>query len=301
MTKFKLGIIRLSAIAAILALIFISCANNPIDPKVNGYANVKEDTENLKNETGNFASENQEERKDAITKLKKFGKELEDQKEKEDAKMPKDTKDNLADDLGIYPMYYGKDQEAKEKLDKAPGTKFTVVDAETQKTEKLKIERIIQASLNYEEVKIKKLKEILKKAKGKAKEKVEGKDDGEYMIRNLLYGKALDIQTQIDSHLESTKDDKLKTLSLENLKELLIHVEFDLMLKEKFKKALKKTVEEVPQEIQKIEEIKEDDKKEYIISQYIISHIAENYPIIFDYSTHNAKSKQKKFDELKAI
>ncbi|MCD2383803.1 complement regulator-acquiring protein [Borreliella burgdorferi] len=109
----------------------------------------------------------------------------------------------------------------------------------------MQIKRIIYSSLDYDKGEIKKLKEII--------EKVKRKDEGEYMIIDLLYGKALDIQTQIDKHLESTKEDNLNTLSEENLKELLIHVEFDLILKEKFKKALKKTVGEVPQEIQKIE------------------------------------------------
>ncbi len=72
------------------------------------------------------------------------------------------------------------------------------------------------------------------------------------MIIDLLYGKALDIQTQIDKHLESTKEDNLNTLSEENLKELLIHVEFDLILKEKFKKALKKLLEKFPKKFKKL-------------------------------------------------
>ncbi|WKC89543.1 complement regulator-acquiring protein (plasmid) [Borreliella finlandensis] len=277
----NLNTTKLSIIVATLTLICVSCAVSPMAPEVNSYTNAKEDTENLKNASGDINSLSQKSLKEVtIAKLKELGNKLTAQKKEEDANMPKDTK-NLADELGIYPMYYGKDQEAKEKLEKDEKTKFTVVGEQTQKTEKLKIERIIQASLNYEEGKIKKLKEIL--------EKVKGKDEGEYMIIDLLYGKALDIQTQIDKHLESIKEDNLKTLSEENLKELLIHVEFDLMLKEKFKKTLKKTVEEVPQEIQEIEE------------ESIISYIAENYPTIFDYSTYNAKSKQEKLNELKKI
>ncbi|WNY66387.1 complement regulator-acquiring protein (plasmid) [Borreliella andersonii] len=283
MTKFKLDIIGLSAIAAILTLICTSCAKNPIDPKINGYTNSKENTENFENKSENFASENQKERKDTIAKLKEFGNKLETQKNEETTKIAKNlTGDHFVDLVGVYPVYYGKDKEAKEKLEKAIKTKLDVVSAEIQKTEKLQIERIIQASLNYDTEKINKLKEIL--------ETLKGSEEHKDQIRLLLYNKALDIQKQLDEYLELIKkDSELNAISLQKLKELLMHVEFDLMLKEKFKETLKKTVEEVHPKIQQNKKNRED---------YILGHIADNY-LIFDYSTQSAKFKQKNFNQIK--
>ncbi|WNY70076.1 complement regulator-acquiring protein [Borreliella andersonii] len=283
MTKFKLDIIGLSTIAAILTLICTSCAKNPIDPKINGYTNSKENTENFENKSGNFASENQKERKDTIAKLKEFGNKLETQKNEETTKIAKNlTGDHFVDLVGVYPVYYGKDKEAKEKLEKTIKTKLDVVSTEIQKAEKMQIERIIQASLNYDTEKINKLKEIL--------ETLKGSEEHKDQIRLLLYNKALDIQKQLDEYLELIKkDSELNALSLQKLKELLIHVEFDLMLKEKFKETLKKTVEEVHPKIQQNKKNRED---------YILGHIAENY-LIFDYSAQSTKFKQKNFNQIK--
>lgn len=134
-----------------------------------------------------------------------------------------------------------------------------------------------------------KLKEIL--------ETLKGSPDYENIIIGLLYHKASGIQEQLDSHLELIQ-------KKEELNDLLIHAEFDLMLKEKFKETLEKTVKEVYPEIQKIKEeysVKkitegldteileknEDAYKKYYIAYYI----NENYQI-FDYSTYSAEFKQ---------
>ncbi|WKC93149.2 complement regulator-acquiring protein (plasmid) [Borreliella burgdorferi] len=231
----NLNTTKLSIIVATLTLICISCAVSPMAPEVNSYTNTKEDTENLKNASGDINSLSQKSLKEVtIAKLKEFGNKLTAQKNEETTKIEKITAEKESDlletlDSKIQPVYFTKPETTEE----------------TKNNVKMQIKRIIYSSLDYDKGEIKKLKEII--------EKVKGKDGGEYMIIDLLYGKALDIQTQIDKHLESTKEDNLNTLSEENLKELLIHVEFDLILKEKFKKALKKTVGEVPQEIQKIE------------------------------------------------
>ncbi len=134
-----------------------------------------------------------------------------------------------------------------------------------------------------------KLKEIL--------ETLKGSPDYENIIIGLLYHKASGIQEQLDSHLELIQ-------KKEELNDLLIHAEFDLMLKEKFKETLEKTVKEVYPEIQKIKEeysVKkitegldteileknEDAYKKYYIAYYI----NENYQI-FDYSTYSVEFKQ---------
>ncbi|WNY66386.1 complement regulator-acquiring protein (plasmid) [Borreliella andersonii] len=309
--------IKLSIIAAILTLICISCAvnHNPLDSKVissytnakEEYTNVKEEyTKNSENASGDLNSLNQKSPKEtAIAKLKEFGNKLEAQKNEETTKIAKNpTKGHFADLVGVYPVYYGKDKEAKEKLEKAIQSKLYVASTEIQEAEKLQIERIIQASLNYDSEKINKLKKILETLKGSE----EHKDP----IRLLLYNKALDIQKQLDEYLELIKkDSELNTLSLQKLKELLIHVEFDLMLKEKLKETLKKTVDEVSQRIEEIEKDYFVEKNsENGISQdqiakiensrkidYILGYIAENY-LIFDYVIRDAKFKQEKFNEL---
>ncbi|APS99359.1 hypothetical protein Bmayo_04540 (plasmid) [Borreliella mayonii] len=295
MTKFKLDVIRLNIITAILALICISCTANPIDPKVNENANSKENTENSENASGDLNSLNQKHRKDAIAKLKEFGKKLEAQKKQEVEKIPNLTETNLVDTLKIYPMYYGKNKkdEKIEEPEKDPETKFTVVSEEIQKNEKLQIERMIYSSLNYETDKINKLKEIL--------ETLKGKDEHENIAISLLYA-TLDIQEHLDYYLELIKqEDKLNTLNLKELQELLIHVEFDLTLKEKFKETLEKTVNEVHPKIKEYHFIDSDMKKikDNVKKDYIISHITKNYQI-FDYSTHSTESKQNKLNELKA-
>ncbi|WNY70075.1 complement regulator-acquiring protein [Borreliella andersonii] len=309
--------IKLSIIAAILTLICISCAvnPNPLDSKViSSYTNAKEEytnakeeyTKNSKNASGDLNSLNQKSPKEtAIAKLKEFGNKLETQKNDETTKMAKNlTGSHFADLVGVYPVYYGKDKEAKEKLEKAIKTKLDVVSADIQEAEKLQIERIIQASLNYDSDQINRLKKIL--------ETLKGSDEHKDQIRGLLYNKALGIQKQLDEYLELIKkDSELNTLSLQKLKELLIHVEFDLLLKEKFKETLKKTVTEVSQKIEEIEKYYLVEKhRENGISQdqitktensrkidYILGYIAENY-LIFDYFTRDAKSKQEKFNEL---
>lgn len=139
-----------------------------------------------------------------------------------------------------------------------------------------------------------KLKEIL--------ETLKGSPDYENIIIGLLYHKASGIQEQLDSHLELIQ-------KKEELNDLLIHAEFDLMLKEKFKETLEKTVKEVYPEIQKIKEeysVKkitegldteileknEDAYKKYYIAYYI----NENYQI-FDYSTYSAEFKQNQLNQ----
>ncbi len=139
-----------------------------------------------------------------------------------------------------------------------------------------------------------KLKEIL--------ETLKGSPDYENIIIGLLYHKASDIQEQLDSHLELIQ-------KKEELNDLLIHAEFDLMLKEKFKETLEKTVKEVYPEIQKIKEeysVKkitegldteileknEDAYKKYYIAYYI----NKNYQI-FDYSTYSAEFKQNQLNQ----
>ncbi|MBB6208329.1 complement regulator-acquiring protein [Borreliella lanei] len=307
MTKTKRNTIKLSIIAAILILICISCAVNPFDLKINSYTDLKESSENFKNESGNPKSSNQKSPKEtAIAKLKEFGNKLKTQKNEEDNGMAKNpNKDNLTDTLKVYPMYYGKDKTDTEELEKATENTFTVVSAEIQKTEKLQIERIIQSSLNYEKEEINKLKEIL--------ETLKGGPEYEDIIRIFLYHKALNIQAQLDKHLKSIQEDNLNTLSEKELKELLINVEFDLMLKEKFKKTLAKTVNEVYPEIKEIEkdyslkkskeglDIKILEENENIIKKYYVTaHIYQNYQI-FDYATYDTKSKQNKFNELQVI
>ncbi|WKC90412.1 complement regulator-acquiring protein [Borreliella carolinensis] len=284
MTKANPNIIKLNLIATILTLICISCTVNPIDPKVNDYTNSKENTENPKNTSGEFTSSNQKSTKETIiSKLKEFGKKIEAQKIEETNKVGTLDKNNLADNIGVYPVSY--DKEAIEKLKQTLKTPLITIDEETQKTEKLQIERIIQSSLNYDTIKIKNLEEILKTLK-------DGNIDEENVIRSLLYSKALGIQKQIDNHLGLIKGDKLNALSEETLKRILIHVEFDLTLKEKFKKTLEKTVNEVYKEIQH----SENTEKKY----YVLEHIINNFQI-FDYFTYDAKSKQEKFNELKSI
>ncbi|MBB6208525.1 complement regulator-acquiring protein [Borreliella lanei] len=283
MTKSKLDIIKLNAIAAILALICISCATNPIDTKVNDHTNSKEDTGNFENESGNFASENQEERKDVIAKLKEFGNKLKTQKNEEDSGMAKNLKNpNLADALEIYPASYGKNEETKENFEKATSTKFTLLSEKVQETQKLQIERIIQASLNYKKEEIDKLKEIL--------EKLKDSESNKDIIRIFLYHTTLSIQEQLDNYLQII-DKELNTLSLKNLKNLLIHAEFDLMLKEKFKKTLAKTVDEISKTIKK-----EGAENNY--TNYIIGHITETYKV-FDYSVKGAQFKQKNYNQIK--
>ncbi|MBB6208524.1 complement regulator-acquiring protein, partial [Borreliella lanei] len=250
----NLNTIKLSIIAAILTLICISCAVNPLDTKVNGYTNAKEDIENSEknfeknseNASGDLNSLNQKSPKeDVIAKLKEFGNKLKTQKNEEDNGIAKNlknpNKDNLADALEIYPASYGKNEEAKENFEKATSTKFTLLSEKVQETQKLQIERIIQASLNYEKEEIDKLKKILETLKGSPDEDI---------IRTFLYHTTLSIQEQLDNYLQII-DKELNTLSLENLKNLLIHVEFDLMLKEKFKKTLAKTVDEISKTIKK--------------------------------------------------
>ncbi|AEL19617.1 complement regulator-acquiring protein [Borreliella bissettiae] len=284
MTKANPNIIKLNIIATILTLICISCTVNPIDPKVNDYTNSKENTENSENASKDFTSSNQKSTKETIiSKLKEFGKKIEAQKIEETKKVGTLTKSNLADNIGVYPVSY--DKKAIEKLKKTLKTPLITIDEKIQEAEKLQIEQIIQSSLNYDTTKIKNLEEILKTLKN-------GNTDEENVIRSLLYSKALGIQQQIDNHLELIKEDKLNTLSEEILKKILIHVEFDLTLKEKFKTTLKKTVNEVYKKIQYSEN---NEKKDYVLE-----HIINNFQI-FDYFTYDAKSKQEKFNELKSI
>ncbi|WP_157861863.1 complement regulator-acquiring protein [Borreliella burgdorferi] len=50
----NLNTTKLSIIVATLTLICISCAVSPMAPEVNSYTNTKEDTENLKNASGDI-------------------------------------------------------------------------------------------------------------------------------------------------------------------------------------------------------------------------------------------------------
>ncbi|WP_336512978.1 complement regulator-acquiring protein [Borreliella burgdorferi] len=185
----NLNTTKLSIIVATLTLICISCAVSPMAPEVNSYTNTKEDTENLKNASGDINSLSQKSLKEVtIAKLKEFGNKLTAQKNEETTKIEKITAEKESDlletlDSKIQPVYFTKPETTEE----------------TKNNVKMQIKRIIYSSLDYDKGEIKKLKEII--------EKVKGKDGGEYMIIDLLYGKALDIQTQIDKHLESTKED----------------------------------------------------------------------------------------------
>ncbi|APS99360.1 hypothetical protein Bmayo_04545 (plasmid) [Borreliella mayonii] len=307
MAKNKLNKIKLNIIAAILTLICISCAVNPIGSKVNSRTDIKENTENFENESGDLEPLKQKSQEETtISKLKALGKKMEAQKNEENAEIAKLTGVNLIDNLGIYPMYYGKNKkdEKAEEPEKDSETKFTVVSEEIQKNEKLQIERMIYSSLNYETDKINKLKEIL--------ETLKGKDEHENIAISLLYT-TLDIQEQLDDYLELIKQDNLNTLSEKELQELLINVEFDLTLKEKFKKTLAKTVNEVSKTIQEIKDYYLEQKirglldnskiteiEDAVKKDYIISHITENYQI-FNHSTQSIEFKQNKLNELKAI
>ncbi|MCD2373020.1 hypothetical protein CV667_04310 [Borreliella burgdorferi] len=139
-----------------------------------------------------------------------------------------------------------------------------------------------------------KLKEIL--------ETLKGSPDYENIIIGLLYHKALGIQEQLDSHLELIQ-------KKEELNDLLIHAEFDLMLKEKFKETLEKTVKEVYPEIQKIKEeysvkkITEGldteilEKNEDAYKKYYIAYYINENCQIFDYSTYSAEFKQNQLNQ----
>ncbi|WKC89545.1 complement regulator-acquiring protein (plasmid) [Borreliella finlandensis] len=282
MTKFKLNVIKLSVIAAILTLICISCTVNLLDPK--SPTDVKENAENLENEAGNPGSlEQKSQEETTASKLEAIAKTLEAQKEKENTEIEKikqesDLLETL--DSKIQPVYFTE-----------PGTT-----EETKKNVKMQIKRIIYSSLDYEKDKINKLKEII--------ETLKDSPDREYIARGLLYHTALGIQEQIEKNLKSIKGG-FTTLSEKELEELLIHAEFDLKLKEKFKKTLEKTVDEVSKTIKDIKDYYSAEKsKEYSLSdseikkiedsvtkEYIVGHITENYQI-FDSATYSAEKKQ---------
>ncbi|MBB6208526.1 complement regulator-acquiring protein [Borreliella lanei] len=284
MTKNKLNKIKLNIIATILTLICISCAVNPIDPKVNSRTDIKENVE----KSGNPESLKQKSQEETIvSKLEALGKKLETQKNQEIAKIAEIKESDLIDTLAseIKPFF------------------FNTATEKTKTNVKMQIKRIIYSSLNYDKDKINNLKEIL--------ETLKDREDHKDIAIRFLYMTTLNIQEQLDNHLELIKKDKLNNLSEKELQELLIHVEFDLLLKEKFKKTLEKTVNEVYQEIQNkyfAEKSKEyglskeqiENFEKTIKTNYVVGHIIENYQI-FDYSVKNAESKQKKLNELKAI
>ncbi|WNY70077.1 complement regulator-acquiring protein [Borreliella andersonii] len=272
MKKNKLNKIKLNIIATILTLICISCAVNPLAPKVNGRTDIKEDNQ----KSGNPEPSNQKYQEETtVSRLESLTKKLEDQKNQETAKIAEIKEFDFIDTLAneIKPLYFDQVTEA---------TKTNI---------KMQIKRILYSSLNYDKEKINKLKEIL--------ETLKGRPDYEDIIITFLYHTALRIQEQLDNHLELIQKEGESN-------DLLIHTEFDLRLKEKFKETLEKTVNEASQTIEdikdyylvkknteynlsreQIEKIEDAKKKDYIAS-----YINENYQI-FDCATYSAEAKQK--------
>ncbi|PRR35667.1 hypothetical protein CV687_05110 [Borreliella burgdorferi] len=253
MKNFKLNIIKLNVITAILTSICISCApfgnvnpnklKNPITSKNlkktkrsnnsrnlkntsnhtnsenltgNSTKNPSENNQNLENESQNSKSSNQNSQEETtISKLKNIGKDLEAQKKKEDTGITKMSKIDNA------------------KYDFLENFKLHNYDYFMHNA-KMKLKRIIYPSLNYDTKKILVLKEIL--------EKLDTEDNN-----RRIAGQFLETSRDIQLHLEDTYlkkiQDTLQTLSEKEAEKLLQGVKLDLKKKQNFAKSLNATID----------------------------------------------------------
>ncbi|ACN93509.1 conserved hypothetical protein (plasmid) [Borreliella finlandensis] len=243
MKNFKLNIIKLNVITAILALICISCApfgnanpnklKNPTTSKnlkktkrnnhsrnlkkTNSHTNSEnsaENNQNLENESQNLKSSNQNPQEEtAISKLEKIGKELEAQKKEKDTQIAKISSDAQYDFLENF--------------------KLKNYDYFMHNT-KMTLKKIIYSSLNYEKEKILILKEILEKL---------DKNSANRQIARKFLETSRDIQLQQEDLILKKIQDALHTLSKEKAEKLLQLTERDLKIKQNFVKALNETIE----------------------------------------------------------
>ncbi|QFI15038.1 complement regulator-acquiring protein (plasmid) [Borrelia maritima] len=242
MKNFKLNIIKLNVITAILTSICISCTpfgnvnpnklKNPTTSKKlkktkrsNNFRNLKktnnhinsensaENNQNLENESQNSKSSNQNPQEETtISKLENIGKDMEAQEKEEDTQIAK-INDTQYDFLETF------------KLQK---------DDIFMHNTKMKLKRIIYPSLNYDTEKILALKEILEKLDKTIKNR---------RIAGKFLETSRDIQLQQeDMHLKKIQNE-LRTLSKEKAEKLLQHVERDLKIKQNFVKTLNATIE----------------------------------------------------------
>ncbi|APS99358.1 regulator (plasmid) [Borreliella mayonii] len=232
MTKFKLDVIRLNIITAILALICISCTANPIDPKANGNikpknnintkknTNLEKNTQNFENESENPRSYNQKLLEATIKELKVIGKNLEDQRKEENIQIAKIV-DEKFDFLGTFKV--------------GP---YDIIEENQQ----MKMKRIIYSSLNYKKEKIETLKEIL--------ETLKNNPEHQY-IAGRLANLSWSIQFKIDDNFETIQNG-VDNLDQEKSESLLMRAKSNLQLKERFKKTLNETLEAYSQNAQNI-------------------------------------------------
>lgn len=243
MKNFKLNIIKLNVITAILALICISCApfgnanpnklKNPTTSKnlkktkrnnhsrnlkkTNSHTNSEnsaENNQNLENESQNLKSSNQNPQEEtAISKLEKIGKELEAQKKEKDTQIAKISSDAQYDFLENFKLQN---------------------DDYFMHNTKMTLKKIIYSSLNYEKEKILILKEILEKL---------DKNSANRQIARKFLETSRDIQLQQEDLILKKIQDALHTLSKEKAEKLLQHAERDLKIKQNFVKALNETIE----------------------------------------------------------
>lgn len=243
MKNFKLNIIKLNVITAILALICISCApfgnanpnklKNPTTSKnlkktkrnnhsrnlkkTNSHTNSEnsaENNQNLENESQNLKSSNQNPQEEtAISKLEKIGKELEAQKKEKDTQIAKISSDAQYDFLENFKLQN---------------------DDYFMHNTKMTLKKIIYSSLNYEKEKILILKEILEKL---------DKNSANRQIARKFLETSRDIQLQQEDLILKKIQDALHTLSKEKAEKLLQLTERDLKIKQNFVKALNETIE----------------------------------------------------------
>ncbi|ACN93506.1 conserved hypothetical protein (plasmid) [Borreliella finlandensis] len=243
MKNFKLNIIKLNVITAILALICISCApfgnvtpnklKNPTTSKnlkktkrsnnsrnlkkTNSHTNSEnsaENNQNLENESQNLKSSNQNPQEETTTsKLEKIGKELEAQKKEKDTQIAKISSDAQYDFLENFKLQN---------------------DDVFMHNTKMTLKKIIYSSLNYEKEKILILKEILEKL---------DKNSANRQIARKFLETSRDIQLQQEDLILKKIQDALQTLSKEKAEKLLQHAERDLKIKQNFVKALNETIE----------------------------------------------------------
>lgn len=231
LTKTNLNTIKPNIVTIMLALICISCTPvNNIAPESNRHTNSKENNQNL------F----QESQKTKASKLEIIGKNLEDQNKQEYMGIAKIDTAHF-DFLGTF------------KADHYD---------QLSKYEEIEIKRILYSSLNYEKQKIETLKEILEKLNANPKHKQTAK----HFIYQISPAIQYKLNIDLSLILEAIKD-KLHTLNPKKAEELLMQVESDLKLKQRFAETLNATLEAYNQNSQNI--LNNDEE--------LAKHMDENY------------------------
>ncbi|WKC75747.1 complement regulator-acquiring protein (plasmid) [Borreliella valaisiana] len=248
MTNTKLNIIRLNIITAILTLIFISCTpDNQINPDLSSNTNLEkidqrfkdrsrgsEELEHSYQEYQDLKIKIEKYKGNTASQLKAIKNHLENQKKKEtegiakvDAEIAKTgTQSDFLKTFIANSTYANRDKDL------------------------LAMKRIIYSSLYYNTTRVKTLSGIL--------EKLNANSEHKEVVTNLLYSIALDIQLQLDSHLEKITKDESHLPIQKKSEDLLEFARDDLKRKASFEKALNKTINDYNRNF---DEIKTDIEK----------------------------------------